>query len=45
MYVSRSYKALVLCDMSDVVIYNLRTNLVWLIEECPKVIMKNNNMV
>ena len=45
MYDSRSYKALVCHAISDVVMYSLKKSLVWLIDESPKVILKENNNV
>ena len=45
MYDSRLYKALVCHAISNVVTYNLKKSLMWLIDESPKVILKENNNV
>ena len=39
------HKALVCHAISDVVMYSSKKSLVWLIEESPKVILKENNNV
>ena len=45
MHDSLSNKALVCHDMSDIVTYSSKINIVWLGEESSKVILKNNTTI